>query len=118
MLNLWEVFGAEIPRANACGVAIEVNKLRVAEARHTDPDELYSNSIVLLSMVLLEPGHKVCVHSSNNRNSLAPAKQKNQTEVKQNAELGEDDAKAMSFAGAMVQEVSEDAIKYLRRASI
>lgn len=75
MLNLWEVFGAEIPRANACGVAIEVNKLRVAEARHTDPDELYSNSIVLLSMVLLEPGHKVCVHSSNNRNSLAPAKQ-------------------------------------------
>lgn len=70
-----QVFGAEIPRANACGVAIEVNKLRVAEARHTDPDDLYSNSIVLLSMVLLEPGHKVCVHSSNNRNSLAPAKQ-------------------------------------------
>lgn len=26
---------------------------------------------------------------------------KNQTEVKQNAEQGEDDARAMSFAGAM-----------------
>ena len=74
-MNPLQVFCCEIPRANACGVAIEVNKLRVAEARHTDPDDIYSNSIVLLSMVLLEPGHKVCVHSSNSQNSLAPAKQ-------------------------------------------
>jgi len=69
------VFCCEIPRACASGVSLEVNRLRVAEARHTDTDEIYSNAITLLCMVLLEPGYRVYVFSQNELNSLKPEKQ-------------------------------------------
>lgn len=69
------MFCCEIPRASAAGVSLEVNRLRVAEAKHTDTDELYSNAITLLCMVLLEPGYRVYVYSQNEYNTLQPEKQ-------------------------------------------
>ena len=71
------VFCCEIPRAHASGVSLEVNRLRVAEAKHltVGTEGLYSNAITLLSMVLLEPGYRVYVYSQNEENTLRPEPQ-------------------------------------------
>lgn len=71
------MFCCEIPRAHAAGVSLEVNRLRVAEAKHLTlgSDNLYSNAITLLSMVLLEPGYRVYVYSQNEENTLKPEPQ-------------------------------------------
>ena len=69
------MFCCEIPRASASGVSLEVNKLKVAEAKHTAENDIYSNAITLLSMVLLEPGYRVYVYSQNECNKLKPEKQ-------------------------------------------
>jgi hypothetical protein len=70
------VFCCEIPRASATGVSLEVNRLRVAETKHTDPtNDPTTNGITLLCMVLLEPGYRVYVYSQNEYNSLKPEPQ-------------------------------------------
>jgi len=49
-------------------VSLEVNSLRVAEARHTQTET--TSGLILLCMVLLEPGYRVYVYSQNEDNKL------------------------------------------------
>jgi len=115
------VFCCEIPRASASGVSLEVNKLKVAEAKHTSENDIYSNAITLLSMVLLEPGYRVYVYSQNECNQLKPEKQKKESEKGEKTEKGEEEEqpRPMIFAGALVEEVeSDELLNNLRRASV
>ena len=45
-----------------------MNSLRVAEARHTQTET--TSGVILLCMVLLEPGYRVYVYSQNEDNKL------------------------------------------------
>ena len=45
-----------------------MNSLRVAEARHTQTET--TSGLILLCMVLLEPGYRVYVYSQNEDNKL------------------------------------------------
>ena len=49
-------------------MSLEVNSLRVAEARHTQTET--TSGLILLCMVLLEPGYRVYVYSQNEDNKL------------------------------------------------
>ena len=55
-----------------------MNSLRVAEARHTQTET--TSGLILLCMVLLEPGYRVYVYSQNEDNKLQTLDKKGSVE--------------------------------------
>ena len=61
-------------------MSLEVNSLRVAEARHTQTET--TSGLILLCMVLLEPGYRVYVYSQNEDNKLQTLDKKEPLSIK------------------------------------
>ena len=75
--NSISVFCCAIPRANSAGISLEVNKLRLAETRHTPLDT--EHEAILLCMTLLEPGYRVYVYSQHSENHIQVLQQRSST---------------------------------------